>query len=370
MTNNWDDDFASFNIDLIGTNKPEGADDILKKSSFNYDDFDLPGFSETRKEAKENAEPAPADTNEESTDLHTMIPDALPKEQQGTDRANLTDLENESVDDDEDESKEMENDMAASMAAMEEKRKQSEEKQKQLKERFPHKPKPQDPLAPAMEVLKTAEDLGLMATTIDGMKRMVNQAIESNGHHVKGVKGALRRMDDFIKVAQGAQVVVKMIANTGLPEVFETLKTSRFLSIYKSVKMTRERKEPKVLAAITDLTTALEKDDKEEATAIARQLKKHAMRLQDDAQALAEALFETTSNYPNENGQLGIFCQIAESGDTKGIENFDHAMRLTGKVVVPVGEAKTMLEARANGDQQTVEDILDRVITRLVEEEN
>jgi hypothetical protein len=202
------------------------------------------------------------------------------------------------------------------------------------------------------------------------MKTMVNQAVESCGQSPKGVKGALRRMDDFIKVAKGAQVVVEMEANTGRPEVYETLKSSRFLSIFKSVKMTRERKEPKVLATITELTTALEEGDKEEATAIARQLKQHAMRIQDDAQSLAEALFEATSNYPDENGQLGFFCQIAESGDTKGIENFDHAMRLTGKVVVPVGEARTMLEARANGDQQTVEDILDRVITRLVEEEN
>ena len=370
MANNWDDDFASFDLDLINANKPEGADDILKKASFDYDDFDLPGFSETNKETTENTEPAPADTSEANTDSQTMTPDALTEELQSTDSADSTDAGSESADDDKDESKEMENDMAASMAAMEEKRKRSEEKRKQLKERFPSKPKTQDPLAPAMEVLKTAEDLGLMAAAIDGMKRMVNHAVESNSQHVKGVKGALRRMEDFIKVAQGAQVVVEMVANTGLPEVFETLKTSRFLSIYKSVKMTRERKEPKVLATITELTTALEEGDKEEAAAIARQLKQHAMRIQDDARSLADALFEATSNYPDEKGQLGFFSQIADSGDTKGIENIDHAMRMTGKVVVPVGEAKTMLEARANGDQQTVEDILDRVITKLVEEEN
>ena len=323
MANNWDDEFASFDLDLIKAPTP-AADDSAAG--------DAPVVADAEPIVPAAPIPSEDSTEEEEDDMG----------------------------------------MDASIKEAEEKLRQSEERRKEHKKPNPYKtdePKPQDPMDAAKELMETANQLAQQAEAAQAMMEQIGQVVESSGTHVKGVKSALRRMDDYVQVMLAAKAVVETLVTTERPEAFETLDASRFSSIFKKVKRSNERKTPKMKAAIGDMQSALGQGDKEEAAAVARLLKQHAMSMQDDARDLAAALCETTSNYPDPDGQLALFSLIADQGDADSMAHIDHAMRLTGQVVVPVGEAKAMLEARANGDQQTIDNILDRLITSLVEEE-
>ena len=327
MANNWDDEFASFDLDLIKAPKPAADDSAAVDSP-----VAIPEIAD--------AEPiAPAD----------LIPSVNSAEEEEDDMG-----------------------MDASIKEAEEKLRQIEERQKEHKKPNPYKadePKPQDPMDLAKELTETANQLAQQADAVQAMMEQIGQMVESSGMHVKGVKSALRRMDDYVQVMLAAKTVVETLVTTERPEAFDTLDASRFHSIFKKVKRSNERKAPKMKDAIGDMQTALGEGDKEEAAAVARLLRQEAMSMQDDARDLAAALCEATSNYPDPDGQLALFSLIADQGDADSMAHIDHAMRLSGQVVVPVGKARTMLEARANGDQPTIDDILDRLITSLVEEE-
>ena len=347
MANNWDDEFTLYN----------------------FDDFDIPSlkaYTEKQEEMaatpvtpEENTETPVAEESDEPngiTPSQPIVPDSPTPEE-------------------EDEKEEEEDSMGMENSIAEAKKKQQlvEERQEQLKKKNTKRNKkqkqPQDPLAPAMELIETAQQLKLQAEDTEAMMKQISMAQESSGMHVKGMKSTLRRLDDNAQVLLAAQAIVDTLSKTGNKEAFETLKTSRFISVFKNTKKSREFKEQKVKSIISDLTKAFEKGDKDETASMARLLKQHAMRMEDDTHDLAAALFEATSIYPDQDGQLALFSMIADEGDTEKMTRIDHAMRLSGQVVVPVGDAKAMLKARAEGDQQTIDDILDRVITSLVEEE-
>ena len=327
MTNNWDDEFASFDIDLISSPTPAAEESVADDSP-----VDILEVAPTEPIAP--ADPIqPIDSTEDADDDMGM---------------------------------------EASIKEAEEKLRQIEKQRKEKRKPNPYKadePTTKDPQDSAKELLEIANQLVQQADAAQAMMAQIEQMVESSATHVKGVKSALRRMEDYVQVMLAAKTVVETLASTARPEVFDTLEASRFRSIFKKVKRNNERKAPKTKAIIGDMQMALGKGDKDEANAVARLLKQQAMSMQDDARDLAAALCETTSNYPDPDGQLALFSMIADQGDVDSMAHIDHAMRLTGQVVVPVGEAKAMLEARANGDQQTIDDILDRLITSLVEEE-
>ncbi len=346
MANNWDDEFSSFDFDLSKPSKPADTDEMstaVKDTSSNFENFDSPVATDVPTESEEI--PKVVVNSEPTADTESIPPPA--EEEDGID-------------------------MDTGFAEADEKWHKSEERLKEQKERNPfrsNEPKLQDPMEPAMKLIETAEQLDQRAEAVEAMMKQVEQAVENGGQPPKGTRSALRRMDDYVLVMRAAKTIVETLSKTARQEVFETLKNSRFLSVFNQIKRDGKRKDAKMKATIGEIETALGNGDHEEANAIARLLKQQAMHMQDNASELAVALCEATSNYPEEDGQLALFSKIADEGDADSMACIDHAMRLTGQVVVPVDEAKAMLEARANGDQQTIDDILDRVITRLVEDE-
>ena len=220
---------------------------------------------------------------------------------------------------------------------------------------------------------KQGKELKELHVAITTTATFINMTCEGR-RKPRGIRITLHRLKQLGTVMRAARAIESAIAEHGGKAGQKLLSEGKYAMRHKNTveSVQHELKEMNKLTVTLDkqlaaVTAEPEKAEKHnlKADETARQIHERGMLLNINGNDLAEALFELVDKYPERDDRLSLFAHIAEKGNEAVMNAIDDTMRLTGKLSVQVADAPAFIQAMAENDTATIDDIMRRALDRM-----
>lgn len=312
---NWD--FSAYDIDFSKINK------VAEKSSVdNHADFDLP-----------TALPTDSEKPKEETSIKTEPAAVEPVDSQAP----------KSVED------------------------SQTKEQPQHAMRKPDPPK-KEPSINNKEIAELIEGLEKLADMVnDWISKLEGLRDEAKEKLPKGIRISIHRLHEVTNVFKASKTILETVMEEDTSEVLLALEENKVPSICNRTASTLSRHDERMAEMINTLKEAIDTANPEART-MGRELKQKVLSIHSDTVTLAETMAQFVQAYPDKHGELSLFCRIAALGDEEKMNQIDRAMMLTDQYLVLVADASTMMKALEEKDNETMTDILGRMIDKRSEQ--
>lgn len=241
------------------------------------------------------------------------------------------------------------------------------EGQSQLVRQKPAPPK-KEPTINNEEIAELIKKLEKLTDMADGWIKQLEDLRDNYLERLpKGIRISIHRLHEVTNVFKASKTILETVMEEDTSEVLLALEENKVPSICNRTASTLSRHDERMAEMINTLKEAIDTENPEART-MGRELKQKVLSIHSDTVTLAETMAQFVQAYPDKHGELSLFCRIAALGDEEKMNQIDRAMMLTDQYLVLVADASTMMKALEEKDNETMTDILGRMIDKRSEQ--